>query len=322
METGLFLDLRNPPAWERPWAQFYGSTLERLEEAERLGLESVWLSEHHLFEDGYLPQPLTFAAAVAVRTTTMRIGTAIVQAPLRPPADIAEQAAMVDILSGGRLELGLGAGYCIPEWELFGFGGKGRFEALENCIREIRRLWDEGITTPPPIQERPPIWVGGEGPRAARMAGRLGEGLLALKPELLEPYQTSLRGHGHDEGLARMAGCANLILADDPAAAWPRIAPHLQYQWQSYEQHAVLGRTRAASVVTAEGLRVRQGPPLLPGFDVVTPDEALLRIIPWLSALPATHVYFWGTIAGMPDELADRHVQLLAEHVVPALAGL
>ena len=65
MQVGLFLDMRNPPQWERPWAAFYGDALDRIVEAEQLGIDSVWLTEHHFFEDGYLPQPLTFAAAIA-----------------------------------------------------------------------------------------------------------------------------------------------------------------------------------------------------------------------------------------------------------------
>ena len=77
MDVGVYFDLRNPPQWQRDPARLYGFTLELCEEAERLGAHSVWLSEHHLFEDGYLTQPLTFAAAVAARTRRVRIGTAL-----------------------------------------------------------------------------------------------------------------------------------------------------------------------------------------------------------------------------------------------------
>ena len=108
---GFYFDLRNPPQWRSDPAEVYGFTLEMCEEADRLGCHSIWLSEHHLFDDGYLPQPLTFAAAVAARTRRLRIGTTIVIAPLHHPVELAEQAAVVDIISHGRLELGLGAGY-------------------------------------------------------------------------------------------------------------------------------------------------------------------------------------------------------------------
>ena len=236
MQLGLFVDMRNPPAWRQPWDRVYARMLEHIEDADRKRLGSVWLTEHHLFEDGYLPQPLTLAAAIAARTTNLRIGTAILQAPLRPAMDIAEQGAIVDILSGGRLELGLGAGYRIPEWDAFGTDGGRRFELLEERAREVRRLWSTGESTPPPIQAAPPIWIGSESPRGARMAGKLGEGLLALDSELLPIYRDHLSAAGHDPGSARVSGCANLILADDPESAWATISPFLAYQWQSVRE--------------------------------------------------------------------------------------
>ena len=112
--VGLYFDLRNPPASRVDPTRLHGFTLEMCEEAERLGAHSVWLTEHHLFDDDYIAQPLVFAAAIAARTRRVRIGTAIVIAPLHSPVEIAEQSALVDVVSGGRLDLGLGAGYRVP----------------------------------------------------------------------------------------------------------------------------------------------------------------------------------------------------------------
>ncbi len=106
MKVGIFQDLRNPPRWRREPAQHYRSAIERVMKAESLGLDSVWLSEHHLFEDGYLPQPFVYAAALAARTSTIRVGTAITVAPLYPAIDLAEKATMVDLISDGRFVLG------------------------------------------------------------------------------------------------------------------------------------------------------------------------------------------------------------------------
>ena len=120
MRLGLYLDMRNPPRWRRPWADHYARWLELVEEADRLGVDSVWLSEHHFFEDGYLSQPLAFAAAIAARTRRARIGTAVMLPALKHAAQLAEEAALVDVLSNGRLDLGVGAGYRVPEFEAFG----------------------------------------------------------------------------------------------------------------------------------------------------------------------------------------------------------
>jgi alkanesulfonate monooxygenase SsuD/methylene tetrahydromethanopterin reductase-like flavin-dependent oxidoreductase (luciferase family) len=318
MRVGLFVDLRNPPQWRRPWPEHYQSVLARLTAADELGIDSIWLTEHHLFEDGYLPQPLTFAAALAVRTRRVRLGTAILQAPLRTSIDIAEQSALVDVLSGGRLELGLGAGYRVPEWNAFGVDGTHRYELLEDRAREVRRLWDEGEITPSPVQGRPPIWIGGEGPRAARMAGRLGEGLLALLPALLPVYRESLERSGHDPESARMSGCANLILADDPEHAWSIIRPHLDYQWNSYARYAAEGTAASPEYLDPDRLRT-DGLPILPRFAVSTPQDAARVLHEWLDPLPVDHVYFWDSIAAMPDELASRHAELLATELAPLL---
>ncbi|MGE4425569.1 MAG: LLM class flavin-dependent oxidoreductase [Solirubrobacteraceae bacterium] len=333
MIVGVYSDFRNPPAWRRGWSTHYGATLDRLCEAERLGCGSIWLSEHHLFEDGYLPQPLVMAAAVAARTSTARIGTAVFLPGLRPAIDTAEQAAVVDQLSGGRLDLGLGFGYRIPEFEIYGREVRGRYETVEERIVEIRRLWDEGICTPPPAQSRLPIWLGATGPRGARMAGRLGEGLLWLDDALLEPYREGLVAGGHDPATARMTGLVNLVLADDPDAAWARIAPHLAYQRDSYNRYGAEGRERGtmtasrtlqpgSGAVDVEALRGPARQALPPAFDVVTPAEAIRRLTAWLSPLPVEQIYLWESVAGMPDDLADRHVELVATHLAPALAGV
>ncbi|MCW2970477.1 MAG: hypothetical protein JWO23_1604 [Solirubrobacterales bacterium] len=321
VRVGLFLDMRNPPGWRRGWSEHYESSLERLAAAEQLGLGSVWLTEHHSFEDGYLPQPLTLAAAIAQRTSSARIGTAILQAPLRPAIDIAEQAALVDILSGGRLELGLGAGYRVPEWGAFGVDGASRYLLLEQRAAEIARLWERGVATPPPVQSPVPIWIGGEGPRGARIAGRLGAGLLALKPELLPVYREALEQAGHPPDSAKMAGCVNLILADDPEAAWTRIEPYLDYQWNSYTRYAAEGTAETPQAIDTALLRT-SGRPMLPRFDVVSPADAESRIREWLDGLPVPHVYFWDSIAGMPEDLSWRHVELLLSELAPRLQGL
>ena len=147
VNIGVWFDLRNPPGWRQDPARLYAFALELCEEAELLGADSLWFTEHHGFEDGYLPQPLTFAAAAAARTTRVRLGTGILIAPLRKTAQLAEEAAVVDLISGGRLELGLGAGYRVPEFELFGTDFTARYQILDQQVAELRRLWGDGGLT-------------------------------------------------------------------------------------------------------------------------------------------------------------------------------
>lgn len=302
--------------------------LERVDRAEALGLDSVWLTEQHFFEDGYLSQAHVYAAAIAARTTRIRIGTAICPGPLRPAHEYAEQAALVDLLSDGRYELGLGLGYRVPEFEAYGADITRRYEVLEERLLEIRRMLHDGGTVPPPVQERLPIWAGVMGPRGARLAGRAGAGLLWFDHALLEPYREGLAAGGHDPQEARMAGFLGFIVARDPEAAYARMKPHLTYQWETYTRYAAEG-TETGLAAMFGGLdestgidRLRtDGPPVWPLFDVVTAEEAVRRTRDWLDGLPVVDAFFWDSVAGMPDDLVEEHLELLATEVRPHLTG-
>ena len=321
MKLGLYFDLRNPAPWARPWPEVYGRALDLVVEAERLGAASVWFSEHHLFTDGYLPQPLTFAAAAAARTSRVRIGTAVLVAALRPAALVAEEAAVVDQLSGGRLELGIGAGYSVPEYELYSADITKRYGLTDAAVAEIRRLLDDGIVTPPAAQNPFPLWLGYQGPQGAKRAGRLGVGLLSLDRALLGPYREGLVEGGHDPAIARTGGMLDIIVADDPEEAFERILPHYAHQLNSYRAASVAGSGRdAPKEITVEKLRggaAQKGQ--IPGLRVLTPTDAVSAIREATEGSPVEHVYLWASVAGMPDDLVERHVELTCTQVATNL---
>ena len=321
MKVGLYFDLRNPPGWQRDWARLYGFTLEVCEEADRLGVGSLWFSEHHLFGDGYLNQPLTFAAAVAARTRRARLGTAVVVAPLRRAAQIAEEATMVDLVSGGRLDLGLGTGYRKPEFELFGESIIGRYDRTDARVREVRELWDSGALTPPPVQNRVPIWLGYQGPKGARRAGVLGEGLLSVNGALLEPYREGLVAGGHDPTSARMAGALSAFVTDDPQRDWATVAKHVSWQADSYRTHMVEGTAQPTpQPVDPERIRAKGLTTGFHGLLVDTPQHVASRVRAATTGLPVETVFFWVSIAGMPDDMVMRHMQTICNDLSPLLA--
>ena len=321
MNVGIYFDLRNPPDWAIDPSRLYGFTLELCEEADALGCHSIWLSEHHLFDDGYLPQPLTFAAAVAARTKHARIGTAIVIAPLAHPAHLAEQVAVVDLLSNGRVDLGLGAGYRGPEFELFGADLARRYGATDGCARELRRLWD--VITPRPVQERVPIWMGYQGPKGARRAGLLGEGLLSIDQRLWEPYRDGLVEAGHDPAVAgRMAGGVNGFVTTDPEGDWPVVAHHVAAQFDSYRRHMVEGTDQPVPrPVDPERLRERaESRNPLNTIEYGTPADVAGRIRATAAGAPVETVFLWASIAGMPEQVVARHVRTICTELAPLLA--
>jgi alkanesulfonate monooxygenase SsuD/methylene tetrahydromethanopterin reductase-like flavin-dependent oxidoreductase (luciferase family) len=292
------------------------------EEGERLGAHSVWFTEHHMFEDGYIPQPLTFAAAAAARTSRMRIGIAILIAPLYHPVHLAEQAAVVDIVSGGRLDLGIGAGYRIPEYELFGAEHARRGALTFERARQLREIWSEGRVTPQPVQERLPIWMGVHGLKAARRTGELGEGLLWIAPGLVEPYREGLEAGGHDPASARMSGPVNALLTDDPERDWPEVSRHLAYQWDSYRRYGAEGTDLPPPApIDPEDWRAREAESLqMRGFLFGTPEDVAAQIKSMVGDAPVETIFPWGSIAGLREELVVRNVELICTRLAPLLA--
>ena len=319
MRFGMYVDMRNPPRWPRPWSRHYGRWLERIEEAEHLGADAVWLTEHHFFDDGYLPQCWTFAAAIAARTSRIRIGTAVALLPLHSAIETAEQVALVDVISDGRVEPGFGVGYRKPEYVAFDGDFKHRYTVFAERIREMRALWGETeradrTVTPAPIQQPMPMWGGFGGPMGARTAGRLGLGLQSLDRRLLDEYRAGLARGGHDPGVARLSGQVEFFLSDDPERAWAQIGEHAAYRWESYSRYMFEGTSREAdapSYFDTERLRER--------FPIGTPEQIAEVIRKRTDGLPVTDVYSWSDYPGIPDELVDHHLQLTFSELAPLL---
>jgi alkanesulfonate monooxygenase SsuD/methylene tetrahydromethanopterin reductase-like flavin-dependent oxidoreductase (luciferase family) len=177
----------------------------------------------------------------------------------------------------------------------------------------VRELLDTGGVTPGPVQQPFPIWFGFQGPQGARRAGRQGAGLLCLDPAVLEPYRAGLVEGGHDPAIARTGGVIDLIVTDDPERDAPRIRPHYAYQQASY-RNAHGGATNAETIDVEVTLDGNGG-----GLAVVTPDDAIATIRRRAGDGPVEHVYLWLSMAGMDDDIVERHIELLGTVVGPAL---
>jgi alkanesulfonate monooxygenase SsuD/methylene tetrahydromethanopterin reductase-like flavin-dependent oxidoreductase (luciferase family) len=172
------LTCQRGPGDARSDGERYREALELAAEAERLGFDSVWLSEHHFLEDGYTPSVLVLAGAIAARTERIAIGTGVLLAPLHNSVRLAEDAATAQLLSTGRLTLGIAQGWRRAEFDGLGMPYHGRHLRLEQIVRTLREAWGEGHVTPKP-EPPPPIWIGGMSEPAVRRAARLGDAYLA-----------------------------------------------------------------------------------------------------------------------------------------------
>jgi alkanesulfonate monooxygenase SsuD/methylene tetrahydromethanopterin reductase-like flavin-dependent oxidoreductase (luciferase family) len=321
MRLGLYFDMRNPRGWRRPWAEHYARTAELIAGAEAMGIDSVWFSEHHLFDDGYLAQPLMYAAALAGRTSRVRLGTAVVLPALKNPLHLAEEAALVDVLSDGRLELGVGAGYRRQEFAAFGVDRHRRFSVTRRNVEAVMEYWSSGRVVPGPVQEPFPWWGGFFGPRGARLAGRMGMGLLSLRSELFAEYRAGLIEGGHSGANARVGGPVSLVLTDDPERDWPVLRPYVAYQRDSYRQHGAEGTGQPASRPTDPDELVRSKSGKVPALGVMTPADAVGLIRGLCGEMPVTDVFIWASISAMPDSIQERHIELVCRELLPALAA-
>jgi natural product biosynthesis luciferase-like monooxygenase protein len=170
-------------------AQVYASALEETRLAETLGFEAVWLAEHHFSVYGICPSLAVLAGAIARDTRRMRIGTSVVIAPFAHPLRIAEEWAMVDVLSDGRLDFGLGRGYQPREFAGLDLSMERTRERFDECMEIIRRAWTEERVSfagefyrvpdvavfPRPVQRpHPPLWTAAVSPDTYRLAARRG----------------------------------------------------------------------------------------------------------------------------------------------------
>src|SRR3989442_14973787 len=117
MEFGLFFLMQRDEAWSEQ--AVYDSGLEQMLGAESLGYSSVWIAEHHFNDYGLCPAPPVLASFVAARTTRLRLGMGVSLLPLHHPVDLAEELAVLDMVSGGRLDVGIGRGGTPPDYQTF-----------------------------------------------------------------------------------------------------------------------------------------------------------------------------------------------------------
>lgn len=316
-------DLRNPDAAGTSVADRYAAALEQVAWAERHGFRTVTLSEHHGTEDSYLPSPLVFGAAVAARTERIRIRVAALVAPLHDPLRIAEDAAVLDQLSRGRLELVLANGYVDSEFAMFGKDLSGRVRAVTEAVETLAAAWTgepfehQGRTvrvTPRPYRRpRPPIMLGGSSPGAARRAARIADLFMPSDPRYWEDYRAAvIQGGGPDFGPMPPIGPRFVHVAEDVEAGWREVESFVSLDRGSYGRWAQdAGLQTGHRTVTAE-VGVRDDPE----YVVVTPAQCV-HLLEDLG--PDGTLALHPMMGGVPPEVAWSSLRLIEDQVLPKL---
>jgi alkanesulfonate monooxygenase SsuD/methylene tetrahydromethanopterin reductase-like flavin-dependent oxidoreductase (luciferase family) len=242
---GLWYDFRNPPQWRQSPKRLYREILDQIAWGEAHGFDDVWLSEHHFIEDGYLLSILTIAAAIAARTSRIRIASGVLLMPFYNPVRLAEDIAVVDVISGGRFELGIGVGYKLEEFKSFGVPFKERGARTDQALAIIRSLLGgDTVTfkseffdfrnirvTPEPVQKpHTPIWLGGFTQAALRRAVRYSDGFTMpdATPVVYDRYIAELKKDNCLSDNIRFAsGFQWLLVSNDPEKTFNEAGDHI-----------------------------------------------------------------------------------------------
>jgi alkanesulfonate monooxygenase SsuD/methylene tetrahydromethanopterin reductase-like flavin-dependent oxidoreductase (luciferase family) len=300
----------------------YRAALEMAAYADEHGISTVQTEEHHGAENNWLPSPFTFAGAVFGATRRIAVTVSAVIGPLHDPLRLAEDIAVLDLLSGGRLVTVAGIGYRPEEYALFGVDWKRRGRLQDELLETLLTAWSGEefayrgrrvrLTPRPYTDPHPLLLVGGSSKAAARRAARLGLPFFpsAHLPELEAYYKEKLTEYG-TEGWTMMPAAETPLLhvAEDPDRAWAEYGGHFLHEartyasWQS-EQIRSAVRSAATSVeqLRAEGV-----------YRILTPEQCVAQGLDSLVLHPLA--------GGMPVEEGWRSLRLFAERVVPALEG-
>jgi alkanesulfonate monooxygenase SsuD/methylene tetrahydromethanopterin reductase-like flavin-dependent oxidoreductase (luciferase family) len=314
-------DFRNPEAGGTSAAERYEAALEMAEWADRLGCVSIVVSEHHGSPDGYLPSPIPMIAAMAARTTDVRLGVAALIAPFYDPIRLSEDLVVLDHLSKGRINLVVAGGYVREEFEMYGVPMSERGARVTEVVETLRAAFSgepfeyRGRTvcvTPAPYRTGGPgIILGGSSEAAARRAARIADGFLPSVPEVWAFYADELSRLGRpDPGPCPVGANRSVALAKDPDEGWEQMAPFFLHEMNAYGEWLSHGGNGPYRVVEdVDELRATGQ------YAVMTPEAYVTELK--AGRVPFTMLH--PLCGGMPIELGWSSLRLFETEVLPAL---
>jgi probable F420-dependent oxidoreductase len=334
--VGLFTG-QIPVESQRTFHEEYREAIELVRLVESEGLDGAWVSEHHFAGDGYLPSLLPLLATFAAATERIELGTGVVLAPFHDPIRLAEDFAVVDQISGGRVIAGFGIGWRDEEFRAFGIETSSRVRRMEEIIEILRLAWGQerfdysgrhysysSVAVTPKPARVPPILVGGFVENAIRRAGRIGDGYIssrADKPEMVEKaFATAAeaRKQAGLDGPPMVAVLQNAFVTESPEEDWPMVRDGIGHQLGVYS-----GWREGTDV---KGVPLRVIPPdeetIRRTTAYGTPGQVVESLTPLAKILgryPESHIILRLHYPGMTAPPAAKAISLLAREVAPLL---
>jgi len=334
MQVSLAGAIRNLPSRPRPLTELYSEFLSISTLAEELGFRSVWLSEHHLAEDNWNNCPMTVLAAIAARTTRIRLGTYVLLLALHHPLRVAEELATLDVLSNGRFDLAVGAGPMHVECKAFGIDPKEAYGRTYESLALIQRLFTEksvthhgkyyhfddvSVTTHPVQKPMPPVYTTPMmGTQSWEKSAERGYNVAsALHSPHWLGYPEMLAKHGRKRSDVRIvSGPIFVHIADSRQQAWDEAEEAMHWAIEFYVKRglpfplAPLGEFRKPEKAIAYGLPIAAG----------TSKEVLEILSQWKD-LPMDEMSFQFNHPGLSLPVVERSMRSFARDVMPAILG-
>lgn len=327
LRFGVMYDCRRHPDSDATITDVYHQTVEQAVLADRLGFDHVWFTEHHFCDDGYLPAFQPLAGAIAARTTDIRISTDIALLPLYHPIRLAEELAVLDHLSRGRIELGIGMGYVPSEFAAFGVPLRNRVSMTEEAIEILRLAWSEGPLTftgkryqldgvdvhPKPVQPGgPPLWIAAMSEAGARRAARFRTNLLpqGRRSDVLDPWRALVTEGGDDPDRYRVGIIRSVYVTDDAERDWPIIRTAERYRMSIYNRFMA---------ETPDTYAWGDADAIPQGVIVGTAEQCATELRSFIDTYGITDIATSGLPPGVDVDLMNGNLERLAADVLPRL---
>ena len=323
MQLNLRYDM-NSPDFGAPHPELYRTAIEQAAWADKLGFTQVFLAEHHGAEDGYCPSSMVQAASIFAVTQKIYVHLSALVVTMHDPLRLAEDLAVLDNISNGRIWLTAGMGYRPHEFEMFGKDITKRLGLMNKALDTLKKAWGgepfdyDGRTvrvTPAGVQPGgPKIYMGGSTDKSALRAAKGGYQYFPGHPGLWDIYAEEREKLGFPPPEPLVKSIASfLYITDDPYRDWPRVAPHVAYATNTYAQWATergTGDTLYKAAETVEALKA------MPNIKVMTPDQCF----DWLKTQPANSgINFHALLGGLDPELSWASLRLFEKAVLPRL---
>ncbi|MBS7613393.1 LLM class flavin-dependent oxidoreductase [Candidatus Bathyarchaeota archaeon] len=310
------------------WDWYWNWTVEEVLTAEKLGFDSIWILEHHGREDMYYPSPLVALAGLASVTRRVELGSCILILPLYHPVHVAEDSAMVDLISGGRLILGVGLGYRREEYDLFQIPMKDRGRRMSESLILIRKLWMEPIVDfkgvffevrgfslqPKPLRKpHPPIWVGGWSSQALKRAAEFGDawfiGPVGALPDVKNSYLKYMNAlKSFNKTLSRLPLVREIYVAEESGEAYEKALKYIggmYFKDYASWRHPLVKNAKSFEDVARDR------------FIVGSPDDCISQIERFSRELKITDVIFRVHYPGMNIEEGLKVIRLIGGKIKP-----